>query len=134
MTYNKDLSKVIKDKSARLYFEDIASLYKLGTVDVKVLYLIIEAIKANSSQSINMHPKVKKEFAKRLGMKNHIQVTNALHNLVSAGVINKIEPDDRYDFTYTVNPDILLDSDDYNKAGITIKYNKGKRKIKAFTS
>lgn len=132
MIYDEDAGEILKDKFAQLYFKDIAKLFELNGTELKVLFLMTKAIGLGNAGSIKMHPKRKKEFAKQLGLKNYIQITNALYALIKAGVIRKVDPENKYDFEYIINPEILFSGNDYQRAKILVEYSGGSRKIKAF--
>ena len=134
MIFNEETGEILNDKFAKLYFDDIEKLFGLSGTDINVLLLMSKVIGMSSNQTVNMTPKRKKEFAKKLGLKTHQQVTNSLNKLVGSGVIKKKEPNERFDYNYILNPDIIFSGNDYQRVKVMIEYTNGERKVRAFSN
>jgi hypothetical protein len=124
-----DTGEIIDNKFAKLFFSDIEKLFGLNRTELNVFLLMAKMSKIGGSNSINLTPEKKKIIFSKLGLKSHIQVTNAIRSLIIADIVKKVNPRDRFDFLYQINPHILFKGNDYQRAKIIIEYSSGKRKV-----
>ena len=132
MVIDKDSGEIVGQRFAKMFVEDIGALLSLRGSDINVLLEIVRRLSYMSGNTINLSPKIKKDIASKLGLKNHISITNSLHRLCDNGAISKNEKHDRWDYRYTVNPELFFSGNDYQRAKIIIEYSKGGRTVKAF--
>ena len=133
MIYDGETGEIIKDKFAQLYFKDIEKLFRLTTKEKDLLFLMVKSIGLGNKSSLNMTPKRKKEFAKKIGVTTSNSISNMLRSMEGKDIIKRTEPEE-YPNRYTVNPSILFSGNEYQRVKILIEYSKGGRKLKSFSS
>ncbi len=131
MVVDTETGEVMNSRFAKLFFDDISLLYGLSGTQMSVFVLMVKSVPLGTTNSIMMTPKRKKQFAQSLGMKTHQQVTNSLNALVSHGVIKKVNPGERFDYEFMVNPLLSFGGNDYQRAKIIIDYTDGERNVVA---
>ena len=127
-----ETGEVLKDKFAQMYFKDIEKLFSLSSTDMHILLLMVKSIGLGNCQTIEMTPKRKKEFAKKIGLKNYRNVSSSLTSMCKSGIIKKRNQEEMFDFFYTINPDIFFSGNEYQRVKVLIDYSEGSRKLKAF--
>ncbi len=132
MVVDTDTGETIGGNFMKVFFGDIQKLFGLSGTEIQVLLLMEKSLGLGHVTELQMTPARKKKYAKELGMKSHQQITNALRNLTTAGVIRKKEPGERFDYRYLVNPEIMFSGNDYQRAKIIIEYSSGERDVKVF--
>ena len=133
MIYDEDTGEVIKDKFAQLYFKDIEKLFRLTTKEKDLLFLMSKSIGLGNKNSLNMTPKRKKEFAKKIGVTTSNSISNMLRSMEGKDILKRTEPEE-YPNRYTINPDIVFSGNEHQRVKILIEYSEGKRKLKSFSS
>ncbi len=134
MTIDIETGEHLGGKFAKMYFKDMQLLLGLSGTDIRVLMLMVKAIGLGHKTEIQMTPKRKKEYASQLGLKSHLQITNALKKLSLSGVVKKTNPNDRFDPRFMVNPEIFFAGSDYQFATVIIQYSSGVREVKSFSN
>ena len=132
MVVDIDTGEIIGDKHAKMFFEEIAKLFSLKGKELQLfIYLVKEAKYKNK---LTLKPSKKKEIAKMFGFKSHLSVTNLLHGLMSKDVVRKVDPNDKADYDYVINPYLYFKGNDYQRAKVLMDWEDGKRNIRVFSS
>lgn len=107
---------------------------KLLNLSGQELHLLLMLVKeCKYGNTINLTPKKKKIIAKEFGYKSHLPVTNLLHKLVNKDVIKKVDKDDKFDYNFIINPNLMFKGNDYQRAKIIIEYSSGERNVKVMS-
>lgn len=131
MVVDAGTGEVVGGKFAKMFFDDISSLFGLTGTERAILDCMVRDSKLGGSNVINMTPKKKKEIAKEIGLKTYRSVSNCLISMAKYGVIKDNRQDD-VPYKWMLNPNIFFKGNDYQRAKLLIEYSSGKRNVMVF--
>lgn len=124
-----DTGEILGDRFAKLFFDDIAMLFKLTEGEGRLLLWMANKIMLGGKNIVKMSPAAKKIAAGQIGANSPRTITEWLRRMCVKGVIKKKHPDEKFDPYYIVNPCLLFKGNDFQRAKVIIDYEEGKRRV-----
>ncbi len=131
MVVDTDTGEIVGDRFAKMFFEDMESLFKLTGTERALFDCMIRDSKLGGKNIINMTPKIKKRIAKEIGLSTYRTISNCLISMGHKSVIQD-KRSDTHPYTWAINPNLFFKGNDYQRARILIEYSGGERNVRAF--
>jgi len=132
MIINEETGEIVLKNFVKVFFDDIERLFSLTGSERALLDLMIKSVSLGNRNSLNMTPKRKKEYAKKIGLKTYRSITNMLKSMENKNIIKRLDPEE-YPNEYTINPELMFKGNEFNQVKMILTYTDSGRKLKVIT-